>query len=268
MRIASFTAGICRRRAGSWLGCGLLGAALMATAVWAKNDEPALPPAPVSTEDEEEEAPEPAVLPEEAITEEAPAPTRIKTPVRMVTQPAIKGAKEEEDKTRQLCPKTRPTEKPLSSIPVDANPPDDGLKNKDGSPFLPPDCAKELILHEGEQVVNIDLPRPWGEGTFCWKASGLCHRPLYTEDVVLERYGQKSIIPGLQPVVSGIRFYSSLAMLPYKMGVEGGPRRCIYTLGYYRPGDCPPHFFQRPPFDLDGAVLEVGTIAGLILLLP
>lgn len=84
---------------------------------------------------------------------------------------------------------------------------------------------------------------------------------------MLERYGQKSIIPGAQPVVSGLKFFGSLALLPYKMGVER-PRDCMYTLGYYRPGSCPPRLQQRLPLELDASLLEVGTIAGLILLLP
>lgn len=276
MRIACFSAGFRRFKAGSWLGCGLLGMALLATGVWAETDEPSLPKAAATDEEEafepeakEQEATEPGALEADNDAEEAPLPAKVKTPVRMVKQPvAKKDPKEKEDKSREICPRTRPVEKPISDIPLDASPPDDGLKNKDGSPFLPPDCAKELILHEGEQVAHINLPRPWGEGTFCWKASGLCHRPLYTEDVVLERYGQKSIVPGLQPVISGVRFYGSLALLPYKFGVEGWPRECVYTLGYYRPGRCPPHFFQRPPLDLDGALYEVGAISGLILLLP
>jgi hypothetical protein len=140
------------------------------------------------------------------------------------------------------------------------------LPKQEGKVF-PQDCAKELIEEEGEPTMTLADSRGWPEGTFSWKASGAVHRPLYFEDVTLERYGHTSAIPGLQPVVSGVRFYGQLAMLPYQMGIDR-PRKCIYTLGYYRPGDCVPFQRQTFPIQLNAAALEVGTIAGLILLIP
>ncbi len=48
-----------------------------------------------------------------------------------------------------------------------------------------------------------------------WKASGLCHKPLYFEEVQLERYGHE-IGPILQPLVSTAHFFGNIAVLPYK----------------------------------------------------
>ena len=74
--------------------------------------------------------------------------------------------------------------------------------------------------------------------TYAWTASGLCHKPLYFEDVQLERYGHM-LGPWSQPVASAANFFITIPILPYKIGLEP-PTECIYSLGYYRPGDCAP----------------------------
>ncbi len=75
--------------------------------------------------------------------------------------------------------------------------------------------------------------RAFSPTTFTWKATGVCHRPLYFEDVQLERYGH-SWNPVVQPFMSAAHFFISIPLLPYKMGLNP-PNECIYTLGYYRP---------------------------------
>jgi len=81
-------------------------------------------------------------------------------------------------------------------------------------------------------------PRAFAPITYTWTASGLCHKPLYFEDVQLERYGHMCG-PWLQPFASGAHFFLTVPILPYKMGLEL-PNECRYTLGYYRPGNCAP----------------------------
>ena len=66
----------------------------------------------------------------------------------------------------------------------------------------------------------------------------LCHKPLYFEDVQLERYGHMAG-PWVQPFVSCADFFLRIPILPYEMGLEP-PNECIYALGYYRPGSCAP----------------------------
>ena len=79
-----------------------------------------------------------------------------------------------------------------------------------------------------------------------WKASALCHKPLYFEDEALERYGH-SWGPCLDPLVSGAHFFCKLPVLPYCMGVHP-PNECMYALGHYRPGNCAP-YMMRPDAD-------------------
>jgi hypothetical protein len=37
-----------------------------------------------------------------------------------------------------------------------------------------------------DKIFDLEVPRPWCPLTFTWKASGLCHKPLYFEQVHLE----------------------------------------------------------------------------------
>jgi hypothetical protein len=91
-----------------------------------------------------------------------------------------------------------------------------------------------------------------------WTASGLCHKPLYFEEVQLERYGHE-IGPVVQPVVSTAHFFVNIAFLPYKMGIHP-PQECQYALGYYRPGNCAPWTVGPIPISLRGALAEAGAI--------
>lgn len=96
--------------------------------------------------------------------------------------------------------------------------------------------------------------------TFSWNASGLCHKPLYFEDVQLERYGHMCG-PWLQPFASAGQFFVTIPFLPYKMGLEP-PNECIYTLGYYRPGDCAPYMIDPIPISVRAALFEGAAIVG------
>ncbi len=99
-----------------------------------------------------------------------------------------------------------------------------------------------------------------------WKASGLCHKPLYFEEVQLERYGHE-IGPVLQPLVSTAHFFGNIAVLPYKMGIHP-PNECQYALGYYRPGDCAPYMLPPVPISLRGAAVQAGAVVGAAALVP
>ncbi len=100
--------------------------------------------------------------------------------------------------------------------------------------------------------------------TFTWTASQLCHKPLYFEDVQLERYGHMAG-PWVQPFASAANFFATFPILPYKMGLEL-PNECVYTLGYYRPGDCAPYLFDPLPISVRGLFYEAGGwVAGCAL---
>jgi hypothetical protein len=108
--------------------------------------------------------------------------------------------------------------------------------------------------------------RAWDQTTFLWKASALCHKPLYFEDPQLERYGH-SFPPCCQPLISGAHFFTRLPVLPYCMGVEP-PMECVYSLGHYRPGSCSPYMFEPIPISYRGALFQAGAVVGAAAALP
>ncbi len=109
-------------------------------------------------------------------------------------------------------------------------------------------------------------PRNWVMTTMTWKASNLCHTPLYFEDVNLERYGHTHG-PVLEPFVQSAHFFGNILVLPYKMGVHS-PHECQYALGYYRPGNCAPWIKQPVPISAKGALIQAVTMTGLFWLIP
>ena len=121
---------------------------------------------------------------------------------------------------------------------------------------LPRDCPL------GDAVFQ---PRAFAPLTYAWTASGLCHKPLYFEDAQLERYGHMWG-PLLQPLMSGAHFFLTVPILPYKMGLEP-PGECIYTLGYYRPGDCAPYLLDPLPLSVRAALFEASAwVAGAVII--
>lgn len=110
------------------------------------------------------------------------------------------------------------------------------------------------------------MPREWAGLTYTWKASGLCHKPLYFEDEQLERYGH-SWGPYVQPLVSGAHFFGTLPILPYKMGLKT-PNECVYVLGHYRPGSCAPYMIDPIPFTWRAALFEGGVAYGVAAVIP
>ncbi|MDA7951410.1 MAG: hypothetical protein MPJ24_07975 [Pirellulaceae bacterium] len=122
---------------------------------------------------------------------------------------------------------------------------------------LPAEC------NLGDEKFEI---RNWRTSTFTWKASALCHKPLYFEEIALERYGHTRG-PFVQPVVSGAHFFANIALMPYNAGIHP-PNECQYALGYYRPGDCAPWLIEPFPLSGRGALLEAGAVTGLGIILP
>ena len=156
------------------------------------------------------------------------------------------GALEREIQSRlhvleERCPTAKDL-KPIGELTTNITPPEGDL---------PHDCS----MGEGPFQWRAFCPT-----TFAWTASALCHKPLYFEDVQLERYGHMCG-PWLQPFASGVQFFATIPILPYEMGVEL-PTECIYTLGYYRPGDCAPYMLEPIPISVRGALFEAGAWVG------
>ena len=111
--------------------------------------------------------------------------------------------------------------------------------------------AENWLLPSGCGIGNRGtLGRHWAPQTVTWHASSLCHKPLYFENVQLERYGH-SRGPFAQPVHSTLHFFGSLFFLPYQTALHP-PTECQYSLGYYRPGSCAPWLVDPIPFSRDG----------------
>jgi hypothetical protein len=154
-------------------------------------------------------------------------------------------------------------ERPMSSITTDILPP---LTDASEEVNLPSNRARR-ILAKKESLPDYTLTREeWIRSLYEWEASWLCHRPLYFEEVNLERYGY-SRFPALQPVVSGARFFATAPILPYTMTVDP-PREGIYALGHYRPGNLAPYQFHWIPLRANAAAVEGAVITGLIFAIP
>jgi len=175
---------------------------------------------------------------------------------------------------------------PASVAPISPPLPSPGQLAVGGGGFLEERCPELSELKKIGAITNNvtaapgELPREcffdnrvlspsnreWMMTTFMWKASGLCHKPLYFEQVALERYGH-STGPLTQPIVDGAHFFLTVPILPYKMGIEA-PWECKYALGYYRPGSCAPYIIPPLPLSARGAALEAGFVSALIYTLP
>ncbi len=103
--------------------------------------------------------------------------------------------------------------------------------------------------------------RNWVPQTFTWQASSLCHKPLFFENIQLERYGH-SHGPITQPVRSVAHFFVSLVSVPYQSAITPA-NECQYALGFYRPGNCAPWLKDPIPFSLDGTRRQALVTAGI-----
>jgi hypothetical protein len=110
-------------------------------------------------------------------------------------------------------------------------------------------------------------PRCWPHLTYTWKASALCHKPLYFEEVGLERYGHSWGPCGLEDAQSFVHFFGDLVLLPYNVGVQT-PCECDYALGYYRPGDCAPWICDPFPLSCRGVMTGAVGYCAFAALFP
>ena len=109
----------------------------------------------------------------------------------------------------------------------------------------------------GQGVYNH---RAWTPQTVTWHASSLCHKPLYFENIQLERYGH-SHGPVVQPFASTVHFFGKLFFLPYNTAINP-PNECQYALGFYRPGNCAPWLREPFPISLQGFARQTAFYTG------
>lgn len=124
-------------------------------------------------------------------------------------------------------------------------------------------------LVEGRLPATIALPfgadryGPWAIGTRTWIAPVYCHQPTYLEDTMLENHGHEQF-PCIQPLVSGARFYSGIAFMPY-LSYLNPPLRYSPSYDHYRPGSVAPALRQRAPYDKGALRFQLLTTGTTIL---
>ncbi|MDA1055716.1 MAG: hypothetical protein O3C40_35420 [Planctomycetota bacterium] len=139
------------------------------------------------------------------------------------------------------------------------------IRTKPEAGELPKNYAAARFAREREVPHRMGFSRSTTETEFMWEAPAVCHRPLYFEDINLERHGYK--VPIFQPALSAAHFFGRVPLLPYMMMSEGH-RNCQYTLGHYRPGDYAPYSLYVPRLRLDASAAEAAVVAGVFFVFP
>ena len=123
-----------------------------------------------------------------------------------------------------------------------------------------------VLPEPAEQDVNVDeqwLPDGIARGASfkCvhWRPSMICHQPLYYQETMLERHGHDRW-GLLQPIASGVRFYTTIGLIPY-FSVLRPPCENYYALGHYRAGTCVPKLRDHLPWDKRAAAVETLSAA-------
>ncbi|MEM6776874.1 MAG: hypothetical protein AAF670_04400 [Planctomycetota bacterium] len=98
-----------------------------------------------------------------------------------------------------------------------------------------------------------------------WDAPWVAYRPLYFEDVWLERHGYDHGC--CQTLFSAAHFFGRIPVLPYMKGASPCGE-CTYSLGLGRPGDCPPQFCTLPKKSPLGLLYQTAFVSGTTLLAP
>ena len=128
---------------------------------------------------------------------------------------------------------------------------------------LPPNAASPRLAQAGMQYFDLGDSRPWLFGNSEWDAPATRHLPLLFEQPNVERLGytygfyhqnddgcetSPHLAECLQPLVSGVHFYGSLALMPLILAVDD-PCTPFYTLGTDRPGS--PSAYRKHLMPLD-----------------
>lgn len=130
---------------------------------------------------------------------------------------------------------------------------------------FPKDVAAGKFAAAGEMRHAMGARRRDAETVIFWEAPAIAHRPLYFEDVNLERHGRK--VPLIQPALSAAHFFGRVPALPYLM-VSERHRQPRYPLGHYRPGSQAPYEWYLPRPSLGGGVVEAAAVTGLLFAFP
>lgn len=162
-----------------------------------------------------------------------------------------------QEKTKRLDPMTFASLPSIHSIAVGSAP---------SSGMLPKNHAETAFASRNTEFHGAGYQRNANYESYAqWTAPWVAYRPLYFEDPWLERHGYHH--GHLQPFVSAAKFYGRLPFLAYMKGATPCDE-CTYSLGWGRPGDCPPHSFILPKRSERGLLYEAAFISGVALLTP
>lgn len=131
--------------------------------------------------------------------------------------------------------------------------------------LMPTNYAARAFARHGQAQYRSEPIMPWRAYGAPSVTQNFCHRPLYFEEINVERYGYSAGL--MQPAVSAGRFFATIPLLPYKMAVER-PTVCRVDGSPYPPGANAPRHRQLPPARVGPALIEAAAIIGMIALIP
>lgn len=147
---------------------------------------------------------------------------------------------------------------PISEIGTDVQVPGDGP--------TPANLAAELfrdtptLFYVSDQGMDYRFPQ------MTPTAADFCYQPLYFEELNLERHGRG--MGHWQPLASGIRFFGTVPLLPYKMALNH-PRTHLRSKDPFPAGLPAPYWIRETaPFSRQATRKELAAIAAVILIFP
>jgi hypothetical protein len=152
----------------------------------------------------------------------------------------------------------------LSQIDTHISPPT-GVEQEGEQPYLPEDRAAEYFSQFEPYFYRSEGYRPWDAYAAVQITQAFCHRPLYFEEINVERFGRSAGI--LQPAVSAARFFATVPTLPYRMAIDH-PAVCQVDPSPYPPGTSAPRHRQAPPLRVRAALIQAVAVVGIIAIFP
>jgi hypothetical protein len=144
--------------------------------------------------------------------------------------------------------------KPLSDVPLDIRPTQGEMPFDAAAQAFAATNANPNWDTRTRRPVVVDYT-PWT----------ICFRPLYFEEIGLERYGCSAGV--FQPFISYSHFLTTVPLMPYRMVVRC-PRSCVCSNGASQCGDPLLPGYTTSGIRLDAAAIEAGIIAGIVIALP
>ena len=149
----------------------------------------------------------------------------------------------------------RLVEKPITSVGT-------SITSQISAPDIPGSDLRASALQPQFPASHVGDSPMFEYVEFNWQAAATCHRPLYFEEINLERHGY-SQVGWLQPAVSAAHFFATVPTLPYQAKLHP-PCECVFTLGHGRPGSCVPYRRHYWPFCTREGFAESGAMPELM----